>query len=281
MKYELEFKENLIENDKAKNTIDSYISDIKIFETFVCKSFVKTIEEITTKDVKNYISYLEANEINPSSINRKIASIKSYINYLNVEQKYSIDLSKLKQIKICNQSIMQDSLTLEEAKRIIKYAKKENDIRAILIVKLLALTGGRISEVLQLKTSKVDDNSITVKGKGGKYRQLLISKKLSKEIKKYLEVRINNSDFLLTGTRGAINRQTVHTILKKYAGKARIKLSKVHAHSFRHLYTKVLFEKKVTYTAIQQLLGHTLTTTDIYGQLDKKQLLKIVNSIDI
>lgn len=281
MKFENEFIENLIENDRAKNTIDSYISDIKIFETFVLNSIEKTIEEIEVKDIKNYISFLEANETSPSTINRKIASIRAYINYISAEKGIFIDISKLKQIKICNQSFKKDSLSIEEAKRIIKYANKENDIRAILIVKLLVLTGGRVSEVLQLKIDKVNDNSVTVKGKGGKYRQLLISKKLSKEIKKYLEVRKNNSEYLLTGVRGAINRQTVNTILKKYAGKARIKLSKVHAHAFRHLYTKILFEKKISYTAVQQLLGHTLTTTDLYGQLDKKELLKIVNSINI
>ena len=134
------------------------------------------------------------------------------------------------------------------------------------------LTGGRVSEVLQLKINKIDKNSITVKGKGGKYRQLLISKKLSKEIERYLEVRNNNSDFLLTGQRGAINRQTVHNTIKKYAGKARIKLTKAHAHAFRHLYTKILFSKNVPYTAIHQLIGHSLTVTELYGQLDKRTL---------
>ncbi len=277
MKFETDFIENLIENDKAKNTIDSYLSDIKIFETFLDKS----IEQTDIKEIKSYISYLEAEGTSPSTINRKIASIRAYINFINDNHNFDINISKLKQIKICNQDFLKESLTINEAKRIIKYAEKENDIRAVLIIKLLFLTGGRVSEVLQLKINKIDKNSITVKGKGGKYRQLLISKKLSKEIERYLEVRNNNSDFLLTGQRGAINRQTVHNTIKKYAGKARIKLTKAHAHAFRHLYTKILFSKNVPYTAIQQLLGHSLTVTELYGQLDKKELLKIINDIDI
>ncbi len=277
MEFENSFLENLIENDRAKNTIDSYLSDIKLFETFINKS----IEQTDIKEIKSYISYLEAEGTSPSTINRKIASIRAYINFINDSHNFDINISKLKQIKICNQDFLKDNLTIQEAKRIIKYAEKEQDIRAVLIIKLLLLTGGRVSEVLQLKINKIDKNSITVKGKGGKYRQLLISKKLSKEIERYLEVRNNNSDFLLTGQRGAINRQTVHNTIKKYAGKARIKLTKAHAHAFRHLYTKILFSKNVPYTAIQQLLGHSLTVTELYGQLDKKELLKIINDIDI
>jgi len=277
MKFENEFIENLTENDKAQNTVISYISDIKLFETFVLKS----IEQINLKEIKNYVSYLESEGMKPTSINRKIASIKTYINYINVNHGTNINIDKLKQLKICNQDFLKDSLTIQEAQRIIKYAEKENDIRAVLIVKLLVLTGGRISEVLQLKISKINDDSITVKGKGGKYRNLLISKKLKKEIQRYLEVRNNNSDFLFTGQRGAINRQTVHNTIKKYAGKARIKLTKAHAHAFRHLYTKILFDKQVPYSGIQQLLGHTLTVTELYGQLDKRELLKIINSINI
>jgi integrase/recombinase XerD len=277
MKYETDFIENLKENDKAKNTIDSYISDIKLFETFTCKG----IEETDIKEIKNYISYLECEGINPKTINRKIASIRAYINYINSNHNTKINISKLKQLKICNQDFLKDSLTIEETRRIIKYAEKEKDIRAVLIVKLLLLTGGRVSEVLQIRMDKLTKNSITVKGKGGKYRQLLISKKLSKEIERYLEIRSNNSDFLLTGQRGEINRQTVHNTIKKYAGKARIKLTKAHAHAFRHLYTKILFDKQVPYSGIQQLLGHTLTVTELYGQLDKRELLKIINSIDI
>jgi len=277
MKFENEFKEYLLEENKASNTISSYISDIKLFETFV----LKCIEKSSLKEIKNYINYMEEEGMKPTSINRKIASIKIYINYINVNHKYNINVAKLKQLKICNQDFLKDSITIQETQRIIKYAEKENDIRAILVIKLLVLTGGRISEVLQLKVNKIDEDSITVKGKGGKYRQLLISKKLSKEIQKYLDVRNNNSEFLLTGQRGAINRQTVHGIIKKYAGKARIKLSKAHAHAFRHLYTKILFDKKVPYTAIQQLLGHALTVTELYGQLDKRELLKIINSINI
>lgn len=277
MKFEAEFIENLVDDNKAENTISAYISDIKIFETFVRLC----IENINHKELRNYINYLESNGTKPHSINRKIASIKSYVKYINEYHNFNINLSKVKLIKICSQKILRDSLTIEETKRIIKQAEKENDIRAVCIIKTLLLTGGRVSEVLQIKLSHVNNDFVTVKGKGGKYRDLLISKKLSKQFQEYIKVRKNNSDKLFTGVKGAINRQTVHAIIKKYAGKSKIKLEKAHAHAFRHLYTKILFDKKVSYSGIQQLLGHNLTVTEIYGQLNLKELKEIINNINI
>ena len=60
-----------------------------------------------------------------------------------------------------------------------------------------------------------------------------------------------------------------------------MKKDKVSPHAIRHLYTKNLVDAGVSYSAIKQLLGHTLTTTDIYMQLSKKELLKIINSIKL
>jgi integrase/recombinase XerD len=275
MKFENDFIENLIENDKSQNTIDSYISDIKIFE----KDFNICIEKTNLINIKKYIIFLENKCMSPSTINRKLASIKVYINFINSHKGYSIDISKAKQVKVQDQSFLKDFLNISEVKRLIKFAKKVDDKRAIALIYTLLFTGGRVSEVLQLKVDDIDNNIILIKGKGNKYRNLLLPKKLNKVLKEYVQDREKGKLFI--GIRGPINRQTVHDILKKYAGKARIKLSKVHAHSFRHLYTKILFEKNVPYTAIQQLLGHTLTVTEIYGQLDRKELLKIINSINI
>jgi integrase/recombinase XerD len=276
MKYEKEFIENLIENNKSQNTISAYVSDIKLLETYLSKG----IELVTLKEIKDYINYLESESAKVQTINRRMASIKSYIKITSVFNTYNIDLSKLK--KLQQSESFKDLLTFNETARMIKFAENEKDIRAVLIMKSLLLTGGRISEVLQLKVKDVGNNAITVKGKGGKYRQLLISKKLLKQIKEYLLVRKNNSDKLFTGQKGAINRQTVHTIIKKYAGKARIKLTKAHAHAFRHVYSQLLEDHGVKFSVIQQILGHTYKNVTLgYTQVGLSELIKTIDKINI
>ena len=65
-------------------------------------------------------------------------------------------------------------------------------------------------------------------------------------------------------------------------GKARgISKSIAHAHSFRHLYAQSLAELGVNPVVISQLLGHSLNVTGTYIQQSKKELLKIINKLDI
>ena len=139
-----------------------------------------------------------------------------------------------------------------------------------------------LNEVLQIKASDINKDSITIKGKGNKYRELLIPKKLKVQWLKYMEVRNNTSEYLFTGTRGAINRQTVHNLIKLYTGKARgINKSIAHAHAFRHLYAQNLATLGVAPVVISQLLGHTLNITGLYMQISKKDLLKVINQLDL
>ena len=166
--------------------------------------------------------------------------------------------------------------------RIINASNKNNDIRATTLFYTMFYTGARVSEVLQIKASDINKDSITIKGKGNKYRELLIPKKLKVQWLKYMEVRNNTSEYLFTGTRGAINRQTVHNLIKLYTGKARgINKSIAHAHAFRHLYAQNLATLGVAPVVISQLLGHTLNITGLYMQISKKDLLKVINQLNL
>lgn len=166
--------------------------------------------------------------------------------------------------------------------RIINASNKNNDIRATTLFYTMFYTGARVSEVLQIKASDINKDSITIKGKGNKYRELLIPKKLKTQWLKYMEVRNNASEYLFTGTRGAINRQTVHNLIKLYTGKARgINKGIAHAHAFRHLYAQNLATLGVAPVVISQLLGHTLNITGLYMQISKKDLLKVINQLDL
>lgn len=276
MKYIEDFIKLLQENDKSQNTIQSYVSDIGKFNTYSSNG----IECTDKTELKGYISHLQGEGQKVSTINRKIASINSYVKYINEYQ--GTNIPQLKQLKKENQTFIDDMLTLGEVKRIIKQAEKHNDIRAVTIFYTLLLTGARVSELLQVKVKDIDKDSVTVKGKGSKYRELLIPKSLKKHLKRYGEIRNNESEFLFVGERGEINRQTVHNTIKHYTGQARgISKDKAHAHSFRHLYAQQLAKLGVEPVVISQLLGHSLTVTGLYMQVSKKELLKTINKLDI
>ncbi|MSR91006.1 tyrosine-type recombinase/integrase [Inconstantimicrobium porci] len=273
------FKDYLYDNEKSEKTVSSYISDIKQFFKF----YSGKVSDIDKKVIRQYTAYLQSN-FAIKTANRKLVSLHQFIEYLNEEEEMNISV-KIKQLKVSNQNFIDVMIENSDVRRMVKAAEEKNDIRAVAIMYTLFYTGARVSELLQIKVDDVDRNSVYILGKGNKYRELLIPKKLKDVLNEYKTERnkgIHKCPNLFVGQRGPINRQTVHNMLKYYAGQAHfIDKTLVHAHSFRHLYAQNLAKLHVPPVVISQLLGHSLNVTGLYMQNSKKDLLKIINKMDM
>ena len=138
----------------------------------------------------------------------------------------------------------------------------------------------RVSEMLQLTVEDVGRDTITINGKGSKRREVFMANKLQKILREYLKDRKSEEQALFVGQRGPINRQTVDSIIKEYAGYIRLKKTKAHAHNFRHLFCKMALENGLDISTVADLAGHTdLNTTRIYTRKTKKELLDAIESI--
>ena len=261
-----EFEKSL--KNKSKNTIYNYCLDIKQFLIWLND---KSINDELVEEYKNQL--MENYQI--KTVNRKCNSLNAYLQFKDIKH-------HVKSEKIQEQTLIDDMITNSDISRMLRQVKKADDKRAEALILGLFYTGARVSELLQIKVKDINKDEIMIKGKGSKYRKILIPKKLNIALKDYANTqRLNTSEYLFTGERGAITRNTVLTILKRYAGLSRMKKDKVSPHAIRHLYTKNLVDGGVSYSAIKQLLGHELTVTDTYMKLSKKELLKIINSIKL
>ncbi len=277
-----QFKEYLLENEKSKYTIDSYSTDIKQFFEF----YTKDINDISKADIKEYTEHLHNRELSIKSINRKLVSLHQYIEFLNDIKNTKI-VVKIRRLKVEPQHFIEDMLDIYSVRKIVRAAANDNTSRGIRTVTelyTLFYTGTRISEMLQIKLKDIDKNSVMVKGKGNKYREILIPKKLQEQWKIYSDSLTNKTEYLFNSTNGskkAICRQTVHNDIKMYTGKARgINLSDAHCHSFRHLFSQSLGLLGVNPVIVAQLLGHSLNVTGSYMQVSKKELLETINRLD-
>jgi integrase/recombinase XerD len=271
-----QFKEYLLESEKGKQTIEAYGCDIKQFFNF----YKKDINIIDKVDIKEYIEYLHTKEFSIKSINRKLVSLHQYIEFFNDINNSKI-VVKVKRLKVEQQNFINDMLDINSVRRIVRAAQKDNDIRFITLIFTLFYTGARVSEMLQIKTKDINKNSIVINGKGNKYRELLIPKKLQRQWEIYNKSKTIKTEYLFSGTNGHLSRQTVHNNIKHYTGQARgIDLKISHAHSFRHLYAQSLGKLGVNPMIVAQLLGHSLTITGVYMQVSKKELLNIINTLD-
>lgn len=273
---------------KSNNTKDNYSLDVNQFLNWIDETDSKYLfEEDLSFDeyediLEDYKDYLFDKYTSIKTINRKYNAINSYLEFKKIPY-------KIKSEKIQNQTFIDDMLTNEELKQIIDLAKSKGDLRAYALICTCFYTGARISEVLQLKVSSLGKDEFMVKGKGSVHRKVLICSKLSNILQDYYE-NGRKSDFngkevdsLFTSQRGELTRTAVNKIFDKYSKELGGDMKeKFHPHAIRHAFTKNIMSRgDVSYSAVKQLLGHSLTTTDIYAQLSKRELLKILDELDL
>jgi len=281
---------NLVEpflNDKknrfSENTRSSYKTDMKQF----FEVYNKGIEEIEEDDVEDYKIYMLNRNKNPKTVNRKLASLKKFIKYINrnyeilgLKNMINIEVDFL---NIQKQQFLKDLLLKSDFNRIVRAAERENDYRAIALFYTLYLTGARISEGIQLKVDDAGRETKFIKGKGKKYRELFIPSFLNIKFEHYLLDRGHAPGsymFINEQNDNCIDRHKVDRIIKYYAGQARVKKEKAHAHNFRHLYGFTLANKGVSIDKIAELMGHSdINMTKIYTMGTKEDLMRIVEDI--
>lgn len=272
-----EFKE-YISKSRSSNTVKAYMYDLKNF----LELYQEDISNLSESHIERYKATLfSALNLEAKTINRRLVSIKRFIEFINkTESNININID-IKLIKIQQYPYLEDPLKYSEFERLTRAAEKENDKRALAIFYCLYLTGVRVSEMLTLNVSDIEKNEVEIKGKGEKHRKISIRPKLKEYLKDYTRDRKHKEDqklFINKTKDTPMSRTTVHYIIKYYAGKSKIKKSKAHAHNFRHLFAVQLVNSKVPIDEIQMLLGHTnINTTTIYT---KKPTHEVFSQID-
>jgi len=276
----LEQFEEKEQKKKSANTIRAYMTDLKQFKSYLKKD----LELLTEDDINQYKLYLMNKRLKAKTINRKLISIRRFIEHLNSQDAFTDKIHiEIETIKIQRQEYLEDILTYNDYERLIRAAEKENDVRAIAVFSALYLTGMRVSELLQINVSNITDKTISVIGKGDKVRDIFIADQLIKNLNKYIKHRKHKEEdflFLNENNDNPMSRQSVHRLIKKYAGKAKIKLTRAHAHGFRHLCGYRLIEKGMSLDEVADILGHAdINTTRIYTRKTKKDLIKTINKL--
>jgi integrase/recombinase XerD len=226
--------------------------------------------------------------LSPTSINRKISSIKAFYRYLvfNKTINYS-PASDLELLKVGRKLPL--ILSIDEVVAIIESADEKTPLglRNRACLELLYAAGLRISELLGLKITDMDlDNDLlNVFGKGNKQRIVPFGKKAEKAIDEYMTfgrpliLKKRSSPFLVLNARGKfMSRMGFLKILRKYRIKAGIK-KRVTPHMFRHSFATHLLEAGADLRTVQELLGHAdISTTQIYTHVDREYLKEIYRS---
>lgn len=257
------FRKTLISAEKSAATAEQYVRQITAMREYISG-------ELTKDSLIKYKEHLQT-KYAPASINAAISAINSFLGYVGMAD------NKLKTVKLQKQ-IYADSgseLKQEEYRAMLKAA--ENKPRLYMVLKTLAATGIRISELKFITVDAVEQKTAEIDCKG-KHRTVILAEKLCRELKKYAK-RLNITAGSIFITRGGkpIDRSNLAKELKRIAEIARVAKEKVFPHNFRHLFARTFYSAYKDIVRLADILGHSsIDTTRIYtresGEIHRKQI---------
>lgn len=238
-------------NEYSSNTMNIYYTSIKTFYEY-CNDF-------SLDNARSFIKTLEEKGFSPSTIRLRVTSLERFGKYL----KKPIELKRPKFKK----KLDTDNIpTEEEYNMLLDYLYKRTNKDYYYYIKILALTGARISEFMQMKWEDVLKGEVVLKGKGNKYRRFFFTEKLRREVSEYVTLN-NKSGLIAMGKFGLLTNRGFSMNLKRFGEKCGIDKRKMHPHAFRHFFAKMYLKKTKDVIELAELLGHSsIDTTRIYLQ---------------
>ncbi len=268
-------------------TIVSYKRDIEDFIEFVKgeKMAPSILRLRNNRPCKNYLIYMSNQGLASTSINRKLASLRTFYDYLVrqeiVEDNYFSNIESMKKPKRLPSLLKND-----EIKNLLSSIDKTTPLgfRNYLIIEILYACGLRVSELCNLEIKQIDlkNETINIVGKGDKERIVVMYEGLEEDLKTYLSnyritllqkgndkecriVFLNNKGNPLT-PRGV--RVILNSIIQKMG-----ETHKISPHMLRHSFATALLDNGADLRTVQELLGHeNLSTTQIYTHVSVEKI---------
>jgi len=264
-------------------TVVAYQKDLEQFEAYMRQRFEDFDFHTTkTKQIRRWIVELMENNMNPSSVRRKVSTLKSFYKYLlRMGEIEANPVSGVVLPKVAKK--LPTFITLKQLNRLLDMGYFPHTFegrRDQVICALLYGTGIRVSELRNLLLSDVlvIENMIKVMGKRNKQRYVPYPRSVRKPILEYLEARekIATTDVFITTNKGepAYDR-LIYRVVNKYLSIVST-VDQRSPHVLRHSFATHLLNNGAELNAIKELLGHeNLAATQIYTHTSFEKLNEI------
>jgi len=259
-----------------QNTIDAYLSDLRIFDSF-CQTYFDTtsvdIHQIETKTIKDFLIALLKQKKTTKTISRNVSSLKSFFKYLIIDETITKNpLKKIKTPKIKKKlPLFFSEVEIQELCN-MPDTETFKGMRDKAILELFYSCGLRISELTNLIINDLDlsKKTVSVIGKGSKKRLVPITDIAIEWMQRYKLIRCNpNTDiFFLTMKNNPMSRMDVYRVVKKYVHLLGLNCS-YSPHTLRHTFATHLLNNGADLFAIKEMLGHSdIGTTEVYTHIN-------------
>lgn len=274
------------ERNYSDHTVRAYMADLSEFNAFLKErgilndsANISCVDEVS---IRAYIGWLHGKRNSKKTISRKLASIRTFFEFLMREGVIRKNSAKLIPTPK-GEKKLPAFLTVDEVFKLIETAetKRVLGLRDRAMLELLYSSGIRVGELVGMNLSNIDLTSSILKvlGKGGKERIVPLGSKAQEAIRQFIDKRHElhpKGDSLFVNSRGGrLSTRSVGRIVKKYSVISGIPKN-VSPHVLRHTFATHLLGSGADLRAIQEMLGHSsLSTTQRYTHTSIEKIMEI------
>ncbi len=250
---------------------------------------VSFLKQISLTDCYAFLTWLtRERKAGPANRARKVAALRAFFKYV-VHKKKLLDYNPVQELESPKQQKrLPKHLSLEESKTLLKAgANKTSQFpeRDYCILTLFLNCGLRLSELSAIRIQDIDEDRLSVIGKGNKERTVYLNGACLKAIEDYLAVRPirgvkeEAKPYLFISRQGnRMANASIQRMIKERLKAAGLDSTKYSTHKLRHTAATLMYQYgQVDIRLLQQILGHSsVSTTEIYTHIDDSHLHEAV-----
>lgn len=260
------FKTYLESKGYSLNTIRAYC--------FAVQNYYESFETISEYNLHAYLNGLKG-KYSGSTINLRISALNTYITSINSE------IDPIKHISIKKTSYLENVISAEELTLLKCRLKDDSRESVYFLIRFMASTGMRISEVLELKVENVREGYFDICSKGNKERRVFIPLPLAREAISWLYSVKRYSGYVFLNRFGKqLSASGARYLLHYYAEQYGISKDHAHPHSLRHRFALNFLSVCQDISMLSDLLGHSnIETTRIYLRQTRDEQKRMIDNI--
>jgi len=260
------FEKYLKSTNLAENTIAAYL--------FALRQYNEQWDRISKKNLRDFKVFL-IEKYKPKTVNLRLRAINCYLENIGKSN------LKIPFVRIQQKTFLENVISEADYEYFKNCLKRNNEMFWYFVIRFLAATGARVSELIQIKAEHVKIGYLDLYSKGGKLRRIYIPKTLQDEALAWLNEKQYESGFIFFNKYGdRITTRGISGQLKKLAARYGINPAVVYPHSFRHRFAKSFLERFNDIAFLADLMGHeSIETTRIYLRKTATEQQSIIDKI--
>lgn len=261
-----EFERYLKSQNMAENTMRAYL--------FAVKQYYQLYPELNFQNMQLYKVYL-LEHYKPQTVNLRIHALNCFLKYKESPDEHIL------QVKVQQKEFLDRVISEGDYEYLKSRLLGEERYRYYFLVRFMAATGARVSEVVQFTVEDVKRGYKDLYSKDNKVRRIYIPEHLQNDTFQWLAQNgPSHGDLFRNPSGGRISPGGIRRQLKRLAIRYNLDEGVMYPHSFRHRFAKSFMERSSDITLLSNLLGHeSIETTRIYLRRSSSEQQAIVNQI--